>query len=77
MSNLPSWYDSWLTEGSSSEEGEPDICETCGELMEWEDDVDVDEYTGKAYLSGGGWCCRNKNCGKDEKPPETSKEIVQ
>ena len=42
MPNLPSWYDSWLTHDSASEEGEPDICATCKELMEWEDDVDVD-----------------------------------
>ena len=66
MSNLPSWYDSWLTHDSASEEADPEICETCKELMEWRDDVDVDEDTGKAYLCGGSWHCRNKNCGKEE-----------
>ena len=70
MSNLPSWYDSWKTHDPASEEAEQDICETCGELMEWVDDVDVDEETGKAYLCGGNWHCPNKNCGQEQKPSE-------
>lgn len=73
MSNLPSWYDSWRTHDPASDEPEADICETCGSVMEWEDDVDVDEETGRAYRCGGHWSCKNPSCGEDEPAEEKDK----
>lgn len=72
MANLPSWYDSWKTLDETLESPDEEICSICGETMEFREDVDVDEETGRAYLCGGGWHCCNKDCGKDEKPTEKS-----
>lgn len=57
MSDPFAGYDDWLQKGNPAEEPDDEICETCGEIMEYEDGVDVDEETGKAYLCFGGWTC--------------------
>jgi len=63
-------YDAWLQHGNPADDPDPEICDVCGETMEWEDDVDVDEDTGRARACGGSWGCTNRDCGKPEEPPE-------
>jgi hypothetical protein len=57
MSNPFKNYDNWLQQGNPADEEDAEICEDCGEFMEFEDDVDVDEDTGRAYVCGGSWTC--------------------
>lgn len=52
-------YDNWLQKGNPADEPDDEICEECGAIMEYEDDVDVDEETGKPYISGGSFTCPN------------------
>lgn len=59
-------YDQWLQSGNPADDPDPEVCEKCGETMEWEDDVDLDEETGRPRASGGSWSCPNRNCGKGE-----------
>jgi hypothetical protein len=59
MSDPFAGYDDWLQKGNPDEEPEPKFCEACDAVMEYEDDVDVDEETGKAYVCFGGWSCPN------------------
>ena len=56
-------YDNWLQKGNPAEDEEdaPE-CEDCGEHMEHEVDVDIDEETGRAVSSGGSWHCTNPEC---------------
>lgn len=44
------------------EEPEPEICEFCNEIMDWEDDADYDPEIGRVVYCGGDFVCINKNC---------------
>lgn len=63
-------HDRWLNAGNPADEEDDAICDVCGEFMEYETDVDVDEETGRACCSGGGWVCVNSSCGEEEEELE-------
>jgi hypothetical protein len=44
------------------EEADDRYCTRCHEPLHWDDDIDVDEETGKAFVSGGDWLCLNPDC---------------
>jgi hypothetical protein len=61
-------YDAWKT--SPPPEEAEEICDTCGCLMEWEEDGEYDPESGRVVSSGGGWECPNKHCGEKEETDE-------
>jgi hypothetical protein len=61
-------YDAWKT--SPPPEEAEEICDTCGCLMEWEEDGEYDPESGRVVSSGGGWECTNKHCGEKEETDE-------
>jgi hypothetical protein len=63
-------YDAWLQSGNPADDPEDEMCETCGTAMVWEDNVDIDEDTGRARLCGGSWTCPSRSCGSTTEPPE-------
>ena len=70
-------HDRWLNAGNPADEEDDEICDVCGECMEYEEDVDVDEDSGRAYVCGGGWCCTNKNCGEEDPEEQRIDGITQ
>ena len=48
------------------------ICETCNQEMSHDPDVDIDEYTGRPYVTAYHFICRNRNC-----PPEPTEPTDQ
>lgn len=67
-------HDLWLQSGNPDDDPDGPCCDICSEPMEYEEDFDFDEDTGKVYRSGGGWNCTNKNCGETEKEEQEENE---
>ena len=49
------------------EEQDPEVCECCGENMEWEDDAEYDPEEGRVVYCGGDFHCTNKACKSKQK----------
>jgi hypothetical protein len=41
---------------------EAPLCNKCSQPMEAEPDVDIDEETGRPYISGSSTICNNPDC---------------
>ena len=46
----------------AEEDEDPPFCDDCGQPMEAEPDVDIDEETGRPYVSGWTARCNNPDC---------------
>lgn len=44
------------------EDEDPPFCDDCGQPMEPDADVDIDEDTRRPYVSGGTARCNNPDC---------------
>ena len=60
---LSMMHDHWLQSGNPAEKDEEPICKCCGDFMNYEEDVDVDEDF-RPFVSGASWYCVNPNCEK-------------
>jgi hypothetical protein len=58
-------YDAWLERDNPANDPEPPECDKCGQHMEWEEDAERCEETGRVVSAGGSWSCMNQDCGLD------------
>lgn len=63
-------HDNWLQSGNPADEPEGPDCNICGNCLEYEEDFDMDEETGRVYRSGGSWHCTNEHCGETAQEEE-------
>jgi hypothetical protein len=55
-------HENWLQSGNPADDPDLILCEFCEEPMEFGEDFDYDEDTGRVVSVGSSWSCCNQKC---------------